>query len=245
MRLRLLAAAAVVTCASGVAHAGLINPTSNVDINFDYVDPTLGAQVAPSQVFSTGTPGPFSLAAPISPTSTPPTSLYTTEPYNLTSVTGFWFTNTQVTIYNNADSVNGPGTPNPDTPPMKGDAGYPFCFSDTSATGSSCTDSYNTFDFKFTNEDIVSVSVDQSSSSDFLPATFGSHTGLQWVSKNEFTVDVTGADPAYLSTLVIDVTTGGSGSAAPEPSTWAMMLLGFAGLGFASFRRARVAPQFG
>ena len=30
-----------------------------------------------------------------------------------------------------------------------------------------------------------------------------------------------------------------SGSAVPEPSTWAMMLLGFAGLGFAGHRRAR------
>ena len=29
-------------------------------------------------------------------------------------------------------------------------------------------------------------------------------------------------------------------AAIPEPSTWAMMLLGFAGLGFAGYRRARV-----
>jgi hypothetical protein len=28
-------------------------------------------------------------------------------------------------------------------------------------------------------------------------------------------------------------------SPVPEPSTWAMMLLGFAGLGFAGYRRAR------
>ena len=28
----------------------------------------------------------------------------------------------------------------------------------------------------------------------------------------------------------------------PEPSTWAMMLLGFVGLGFAGYRRARAAP---
>ena len=28
-------------------------------------------------------------------------------------------------------------------------------------------------------------------------------------------------------------------SAVPEPSTWAMMLLGFAGLGYAGFRKAR------
>ena len=32
-----------------------------------------------------------------------------------------------------------------------------------------------------------------------------------------------------------------SGSVVPEPSTWAMMLLGFAGLGFAGYRRARKA----
>ena len=32
-------------------------------------------------------------------------------------------------------------------------------------------------------------------------------------------------------------------SAVPEPSTWAMMLLGFAGLGFAGYRRARVVTQ--
>jgi hypothetical protein len=30
-----------------------------------------------------------------------------------------------------------------------------------------------------------------------------------------------------------------SGSTVPEPSTWAMMLLGFAGLGYACYRRAR------
>ena len=32
-----------------------------------------------------------------------------------------------------------------------------------------------------------------------------------------------------------------SGSPVPEPSTWAIMLLGFAGLGFAGYRRAKMA----
>jgi hypothetical protein len=31
-------------------------------------------------------------------------------------------------------------------------------------------------------------------------------------------------------------------SAIPEPSTWAMMLIGFAGLGFAGYRRAKAVP---
>jgi hypothetical protein len=63
---------------------------------------------------------------------------------------------------------------------------------------------------------------------------------LYLVSANEFEVDVTGADPAYLSTLVINVQTANSGPVAPEPSTWAMMLIGFAGLGLAAYRRAGV-----
>ena len=96
------------------AQAGLVNPTSTVDPFFDYVSvqpPTVGPQVAPSTGFSTGTPGPFSLAAPI----TPP--MYTTEPFNLAADAGFFFTDTKVTIYNNADSLNGPGTPNPEHAP--------------------------------------------------------------------------------------------------------------------------------
>lgn len=39
---------------------------------------------------------------------------------------------------------------------------------------------------------------------------------------------------------------GGGGGTVPEPSTWAMMLLGFAGLGFAGYRKTqsgRVAPS--
>lgn len=207
------AAAALFAMASAPARAGLVNPTSTVDPFFDFVSvtPPMGPQVGASTVFDTGAPGPFSLAAPI----TPP--VHTTEPFNISANAGFFFTNTQVTIYNNAD------------PPV------PFCES-SSNSGSSCADPYNTFDFVFTNEDITKVAVDPSSSPDFLPATFGSHTGLTLVSPNEFTVDVTGDNPAFLATLVIDVTTSGM-TPVPEPSTWALMALGFAGLGFAGWRR--------
>jgi hypothetical protein len=47
-----------------------------------------------------------------------------------------------------------------------------------------------------------------------------------------FTIHATGAGNTNLS---IDLTS----SAIPETSTWAMMLLGFAGLGYVGFRKAR------
>jgi len=43
-----------------------------------------------------------------------------------------------------------------------------------------------------------------------------------------------GGQPSYGNEI-----TNVSLSAVPEPATWAMMLLGFAGLGFAGFRRAK------
>lgn len=223
-----LVSLALLSQAGVQVHAGLINPTSTVNVTFDWVDPTNGPQSGPSQIFDTAAPGPFSLAAPFPPPATLPIAgyiapaapppIYTDEPYNQSAQTGFFFTNTQVVIYNNA------------SPPI------PFCFS-SSNTGSSCADPYNTFDFVFTNEDITAVSVASNSSPDFAPATFGSHLGLQLLSPNTFSVDVTGDNPAYLSTLIINVTTAGSTPTVPEPSTWSMLILGFAALGFAAYRR--------
>ena len=98
---------------------------------------------------------------------------------------------------------------------------------------------FTTFVFTFTNEDITGASIDAASSNDFLPSTATLNNA------DEFTVTVgDGVSPAYLSTLVIDVTTAGSVTpAVPEPSTWALMLLGFAGLGFAGYRRSRGAAR--
>jgi hypothetical protein len=45
-------------------------------------------------------------------------------------------------------------------------------------------------------------------------------------------------NPSVSQTLVFDT----PGGAVPEASTWAMMLAGFGGLGFAAFRRARKQP---
>ena len=48
------------------------------------------------------------------------------------------------------------------------------------------------------------------------------------------------SDPDYTITFDSPVS-GVSDAAAPEPSTWAMLLAGFAGLGFAAARRGRRA----
>jgi hypothetical protein len=45
----------------------------------------------------------------------------------------------------------------------------------------------------------------------------------------------------FLNQNPVDLAFVVQGSAVPEPSTWAMMLLGSAGLGYAAYRRARVA----
>jgi hypothetical protein len=49
-------------------------------------------------------------------------------------------------------------------------------------------------------------------------------------------VNVAGDNLAVGDQLILDVTAG-SAPVVPEPSTWAMMLLGFAGLGFVGYRR--------
>jgi hypothetical protein len=197
--------AAALSCATP-AGAGLINPTSTVDPYFDYVDPSLGPLEAPSTGFSTGTQGPFSLSAPIIP------GVHTTEPYNLAAITGFFFTDTTVTIYNNADP--------------------PIAFCENGYTGSSCNDPYNEFDFKFTNENITGVAVDPNSAADFAPVS------LTLLGPNEFTVDVTGDDPAYLSQLIIDLSFAAP-SQIPLPATLPLFASGLGALGLLVWRRKR------
>jgi hypothetical protein len=109
-----------------------------------------------------------------------------------------------------------------------------FC-SDGVSAGSACTDPFTGFEFLFSSGvDITGVSVD--SSSNFLPNDTSPHLGLQLLSPTDILVDLTGAAPAIGDKLILDVTTGGV-TPVPERSTWALMLLGFAGLGFAGWRR--------
>jgi hypothetical protein len=104
-------------------------------------------------------------------------------------------------------------------------SGFPFCFADT--PGTACTDVVDGFDFLFTGENILGVSVDSSSASDFQPvaATFqtNTHLGLQLISPDEVRVDVTGDAPVQGHQLILDLSFA-SPSSVPEPST--LLLVG-------------------
>jgi hypothetical protein len=95
-------------------------------------------------------------------------------------------------------------------------SGFPYCVANT--PGTACADVINGFDFKFTGENILGVSVDPASAPDFRPVTGtfqgNTHLGLQLLSNNEIRVDVTGDLPALNDQLVLDL----SFSTAPVPA---------------------------
>ena len=61
-----------------------------------------------------------------------------------------------------------------------------------------------------------------------------------WSISEEYVVTIgLGAPPTVLSTISLDTTVNGPIPILPEPSTWAMMLIGFVGLGYAGWRGSR------
>jgi PEP-CTERM motif len=66
-----------------------------------------------------------------------------------------------------------------------------------------------------------------------------SGTGSQTLPSGNELVTISGLDPFTTATFssTRNAFEFSLGSAVPEPSTWAMMMLGFAGLGYAAFRR--------
>jgi PEP-CTERM motif len=106
--------------------------------------------------------------------------------------------------------------------------GEPFC-----STSLPCSDVFTGFQFVFSSGvDITKVTVDPTSAPDFRPVS----GGLTFA-PTAINVNVAGDAPAAGDKLILDVTTFTPKPPIPEPSTWALMLLGFAGLGFAGYRR--------
>jgi hypothetical protein len=66
--------------------------------------------------------------------------------------------------------------------------------------------------------------------------------GYVWISalpQFDRVVAASGANSFEFDNVVAAAGFPGASSAIPEPSTWAMLLLGFAGLGYASYRAPR------
>lgn len=91
---------------------------------------------------------------------------------------------------------------------------------------------FNGFDIQdLTSSDAI-TSVSLATSGGLLTAglTFDSHDVI---------VNLSGSD--ITGPIVVDFATGGVTGGVPEASTWAMMLLGFAGIGLAGYRRQKAA----
>ncbi|MGO9419081.1 hypothetical protein [Roseiarcus sp.] len=107
----------------------------------------------------------------------------------------------------------------------------PFCFT------SQCTGPFSGFGFYFSSGvDITKVTA--SGPSDFLPISGGLSC-----TPTSIIVNLNGDSPQVGDKLILDVYFSGSGPIALETSTWAMMLIGFAGLGFAAYRRTGVLAR--
>jgi hypothetical protein len=202
------------------ARAGLVGDgTNSVSALFFF-----GAPAAPSPPYTSPAPSEIEdYNGPSGPTNSPPPTIPANFIEGALDLSTIVVGDAKITITNLA-------------PP-----GSPFC----TVTRGSCPDAFTGFAFTFSSGvDITGVGVDPASAADFLPNGAGSHNGLQLLDPTDIIVDVTGDAPAVNDELILDVTTKSvTPPAVPEPSTWALTLFGFAGLGFARYRRAGAAPR--
>jgi hypothetical protein len=123
-------------------------------------------------------------------------------------------------------------------------SGLPFC-ADAVSVGNACKDDISGFDFLFTGENILGVSVDPASAPAFRPVTgtFPNtkiHLGLQPpISPNEVQVDVTGDVASAGDQLILDLSFATVPPPPPVPEPATLTLLGAGLLGLVGARRAR------
>jgi hypothetical protein len=60
-----------------------------------------------------------------------------------------------------------------------------------------------------------------------------------FISGDSLFVNWQGAGGSVGATIEVDFTVGGPVNGVPEPSIWALLLLGFCGLGFMTYRRRK------
>jgi len=98
----------------------------------------------------------------------------------------------------------------------------------------SSSNGFDLFDFSLSSADAAAFN---------FQAGYGPVTGTGVFALNQFQDVATSAGPlSFDSSGDVQFSSSGA-SAVPEPSTWAMMLIGFAGLGFAGYRRAKNAAK--
>ena len=91
-------------------------------------------------------------------------------------------------------------------------------------------DTFNGPRYLFFGVTVTNVAIDSASS----PAFFG----VPSFTADAIMVNFAGLAPPNGAQFILDVTTGSATTpAVPEPSTWAMVILGFAGIGFMGYRR--------
>lgn len=145
-----------------------------------------------------------------------------------------YYPNLSTTYGGSATAVVGPGVEFPgglDGRPWKFDVGASTILFDPNETASYGAAPFNGWVFDFTGlaTAIVGVTVDPSST--FLPA------GVSWTASS-IALNYAAKSPVNGEFALFDVTFAPASGSVPEPAAWALMLVGFAGLG-ATLRGAR------
>ena len=83
----------------------------------------------------------------------------------------------------------------------------------------------------------IAVDVEADASAQFAgsSAAFSESAGGSAYADPTFTID----DPAFADYTIVGVPAGPAAAATPEPATWAMLLIGFAGLGYTGYQARR------